>query len=113
MIFVMSTFVVSFLLTYLSSCDMAQPSTPKNTNQQEPQPNKTTTCHDEDPLKNNRSMSGLNSKSPKYIRDCTSFETSGRLFSYSELSSVFKLFDSRSVQFARLKRFSQLAVAPF
>ena len=83
MIFVMSTFVVSFLLTYLSSCDMAQPRFPKNTNQQEPQPNKTTTCHNEDPLKNNRSMSGLNSKSPKYIRDSTSFETSGRLISYS------------------------------
>ena len=82
-IFVMSTFVVSFRLTYLSVCDMAQPSAPKNTNQQEHQPKETTTCHTEDPLKNNRSLSGLNLKSSKYIRDSTSFETSGRLISYS------------------------------
>ena len=64
-IFVTSTLVVSFLLTYLSSCDVAQPSAPKNTNQQEPQPKKTTTRHNEDPLKNNRSLSGFNLEGSK------------------------------------------------
>ena len=64
-IFVTSTLVVSFLLIYLSSCDVAQPSAPKNTNQQEPQPKKTTTRHNEDPLKNNRSLSGFSLEGSK------------------------------------------------
>ena len=56
------TNVVSFRLTYLSVCDMAQPSAPTTTSQQEHQPKKTTTCHNEDPFKIDRSLSGLNLK---------------------------------------------------